>query len=94
MRTHKFFPAWKLDPDAPIVVNSLAGLRAAGLKPTLRAYGFCTNAAYSAGIAGVPTIGFGPSPESRAHIVDEYITLDDLLAAAEGYAGIFQSVLS
>lgn len=94
LRTHKFFPAWKLDPDAPIVVKSLAGLRAAGLIPELRAYRFCTNAAYSAGIAGVPTIGFGPSPESRAHVVDEYITLDDLLAAAAGYAGIFQAVLS
>ena len=24
------------------------------------AYRFCTNAAYSAGVAGVPTVGFGP----------------------------------
>ena len=92
--TQKFFPAWKLDPDAAFVVKSLAGLRAAGLDPDLGAYRFCTNAAYSAGVAGVPTIGFGPSPESRAHMVDEYVDLADLLAVAKGYAGIFQSVLS
>ena len=90
----KFFPAWKVDPDAPLVVKAQAGLRAAGLNASLSAYRFCTNAAYSAGIAGVPTIGFGPSPESRAHRVDEYIELAELLAAAEGYAGIFQGVLS
>ena len=90
----KFFPAWKLDEDDELVVKSLAGLRVAGLDPSLRAYRFCTNAAYSAGVAGVPTIGFGPSPEGRAHIVDEYIELADLMATAKGYAGIFGAMLS
>jgi len=59
----------------------------------LSAYRFCTNAAYSAGIAGVPTIGFGPSTEGDAHVIDENIRIDALIAAARGYAGIIQSVL-
>ncbi len=89
----KFFPAWLLKPEDAFVQASLAGLRAAGLSPDLRVYQFCTNAAYSAGVANVPTIGFGPSPESMAHIVDEYIELADLRRTAEGYLGIIEAVL-
>ena len=89
----KFFPAWKLPADHPFVQAALTGLRGAGLDPKLGAYRFCTNAAYSAGVAQVPTVGFGPSPEGRAHIVDEYIELEELHRAAQGYAGLIQGVL-
>jgi len=94
LRGPKFFPAWKFSTDHPFVQSSLAGLQAAGLSPNLGAYRFCTNAAYSAGIAGVPTVGFGPSAEEQAHVVDEYIELAQLRAAAQGYLGIIESVLS
>jgi len=89
----KFFPAWKLEPDHPLVQAGLAGLRGSGLNPDFSAYRFCTNAAYSAGRAGVPTIGFGPSTEAQAHIVDEYIELDQLFAASKGYLGIITNLL-
>jgi len=89
----KFFPAWVVDEHHPLVQSALRGLRAAGFDPALGAYGYCTNAAYSAGIAGVPTIGFGPGKETDAHIVDEYIALDELVRAAEGYAAIIAGVL-
>jgi len=94
LRGPKFFPAWQIAPEHPLVVRALAGLQATGLDPQLTAYRFCTNAAYSAGIAGVPTIGFGPSSESQAHIIDESIALEQLFAAARGYQAIMQSVLS
>lgn len=93
MRGLKFFPAWKLDPQERFVQAALAGLRTADLDPDLSVYQFCTNAAYSAGVAGVPTVGFGPSPESMAHIVDEYLELADLRAITEGYKGIIETVL-
>lgn len=93
VRGDKFFPAWKLPADHWYVEWALNGLRAAGLQPNLSAYRFCTNAAYSAGIAGVPTIGFGPATEGDAHITDEHIQIDALIAAARGYAGIIESVL-
>ena len=93
LRGPKFFPAWKLPADHPFVQAALTGLRQAGLDPKLGAYRFCTNAAYSAGVAQVPTVGFGPSPEGRAHIVDEYIELEELHRAAQGYAGLIQGVL-
>jgi len=93
LHAHKFFPAWVFDEAHPFVQAALAGLRAAGLAPALRAYRFCTNAAYSAGQAGVPTIGFGPAAEGDAHVVDERLELAALHQAAQGYLGIIQTVL-
>jgi len=92
LKAYKFFPAWELEENHPFVQKALSGLRAAGLDPDLRAYRFCTNAAYSIGVAGVSTIGFGPGAESDAHMVDERIRLDDLEKAAMGYKGIIETV--
>jgi len=89
----KFFPAWEYPEDDWFVTRALNGLVTGGLSPELSAYGFCTNAAYSAGVAGVPTVGFGPGKETDAHMVDERLRLDDLEAAARGYAGIIRGVL-
>ncbi|MCC7361570.1 MAG: YgeY family selenium metabolism-linked hydrolase [Anaerolineales bacterium] len=94
LRSEKFFPAWKLAADHPLVAGAMAGLRATGQDPQLGAYRFCTNAAYSAGSAGVPTIGYGPSAEGMAHIIDEYIELDQLNGAALGYAAIIAGLLT
>jgi putative selenium metabolism hydrolase len=93
LRHGKFFPAWEYPEDDWFVGRALGGLRAAGLDPTIGAYRFCTNAAYSAGIAGVPTVGFGPAAETDAHMVDERLKLDDLEAAARGYRGIIEATL-
>ncbi|MBE2236282.1 MAG: YgeY family selenium metabolism-linked hydrolase, partial [Caldilineaceae bacterium] len=93
-QTEKFFPAWLYAEDHWFVAQALAGLRGAGLQPGLRAYRFCTNAAYSAGLAGVPTIGFGPAEEHDAHVIDERLAIADLLAAARGYRGIIAAALS
>jgi putative selenium metabolism hydrolase len=89
----KFFPAWVLPEAHDLVQRALAGLNAAGLNPAIRAYRFCTNGAYSAGQAGVPTIGFGPAGEGDAHVVDERLAITDLLAAAAGYWGIVEALL-
>jgi acetylornithine deacetylase/succinyl-diaminopimelate desuccinylase-like protein len=46
------------------------------------------------GIAGIPTIGFGPGTEADAHVVDERLSLNDLEKAAHGYQGIMEAVLA
>jgi putative selenium metabolism hydrolase len=93
LQAKKFFPAWSLPAEDAFVHASLGALTLAGMQPTSRAYRFCTNAAYSAGTAGVPTIGFGPGSESDAHVTDERLRLQDLYAAAEGYGAIIMAVL-
>ena len=90
----KWFPAWLLEKSHPFVQAAARGLEQAGLPVIYGTYNFCTNAAYSIGVAGIPTIGFGPSPEGLAHIVDEYIEIDQLVKAARGYQGIISAVLS
>ena len=89
----KWFPSWKLDEDHLLVQEGLRGLRSAGLEPGLASYQFCTNGAYSAGTAGVPTIGFGPSTEQHAHVVDEFIEIDQLSLARRGYGSIVTTLL-
>ena len=93
LRSEKFFPAWSLAEGDWFVQHALQGLTRTGLTPQIGAYRFCTNAAYSAGVAQVPTIGFGPARESDAHVVDERLRLSDLVAAARGYLGIIEAVL-
>jgi len=93
LRKEKFFPAWVFPEDDWLVTRAVQGLAISGLTPEVGAYRFCTNAAYSAGVAGVPTVGFGPAKESDAHMVDERLRLVDLEAATRGYEGIIEAVL-
>jgi putative selenium metabolism hydrolase len=88
VRAANFAPAWFYPEDAAVVRAALGGLAEAGIAPDLTHYAFCTNGSGTAGRLGIPTIGFGPGDESMAHRVDEYIELDDLVAAAHGYAAI------
>jgi putative selenium metabolism hydrolase len=94
LRAEKFFPAWQLAGEHAFVQGALRALRGIGQAPQLGAYRFCTNAAYSAGVAGVPTVGYGPSAEGQAHVIDEYIELAQLVGAARGYGAIMETLCS
>jgi putative selenium metabolism hydrolase len=94
LRGTKYLPAWTLPENHQFVQLCLDGHRKAGLQPMIGTYRFCTNAAYSAGMAKIPTTGFGPGHEEDAHVVDERLELKALVAAERGYRGIINSVLS
>jgi putative selenium metabolism hydrolase len=89
--SRRFYPAWLMDVDHPYVQKSLKALHNIGIEAKLASYQFCTNGSYSAGVAGIPTIGFGPSYEHVAHTVDEYIEIEQLIGAAQGYYSIAKS---
>ena len=89
----RFFPGWLYDEKDEFVQAALAGLRDAGLQPEITHYSFCTNGSHYAGEAGIKTIGFGPSKENIAHTVNEYIEIEQLVKATEGYYAIIKSVL-
>jgi len=88
----KFFPAWLISEEDPLVNAARSGLLAASLSAEIGAYRFCTNAAYTAGIASIPTIGFGLGREEDAHTIDESIALADLFSAERGYRAMIQSI--
>ncbi len=93
MAGKRFFPAWVLPETDYLVAGALRGLRQGGLDPEVTKYSFCTNGSYSAGVAGIPTIGFGPGREDGAHVVDEYMDLSQLTHAAVGYQAIAAGML-
>ena len=89
----RFFPAWVLSEDHELVAGALAGLRRVGLAPAITKYSFCTNGSYSAGVAGSPTIGFGPGAEDGAHVINENIEIIQVNQAAAGYQSIAKQFL-
>ncbi len=84
----EFEPAWWTEEDSPLVRGATTAMQRAGLDPTPTHYSFCTNGSYLAGVAGIPTIGFGVGEEHIAHQVDEYVHLDSLRAGARGFASL------
>ena len=93
IEAERFFPAWLFDADEPFVRSALLGLRKAGLNPSVSHYSFCTNGSHYAGEAGIPTMGFGPSLERLAHIVNEYIEIEEINRSVAGYAAILGALL-
>lgn len=84
----EYCAAWWTDEATAPVVSAQAALVEAGLDPTPTHYSFCTNGSLTAGLLGIPTLGFGVGEEHMAHKVDEYVTIDSLLAGARGYEAL------
>ncbi len=82
-----FFPAWRMDERHPLIE--------AAQKTTHRLFGqparvdiwrFSTDGTYSAGQAGIPTIGFGPQEEQFVHTPLDQVNLRKVKKAAVFYA--------
>ena len=86
--TEEFAAAWWTDEASPVVRAAQAAMTDAALDPAPTHYSFCTNGSLTAGLLGIPTLGFGVGVESMAHQVDEHVTLDSLRAGARGYAAL------
>jgi len=83
----KYFPAWALAEDHPLVQAGLDAARQIGLPDhPAGKWNFSTNGIYWAGKAGIPSIGFGPGEEETAHTVNDSVILEDVVKAAECYA--------
>ena len=87
--TGKVFPAWSTPADSPAVI---AGMLTAELvldrKPRIHRSAFSSNGCATAGMFGIPTIGFGPADELHSHSVNDQIPLAQLEPAMAFY-GLF-----
>jgi putative selenium metabolism hydrolase len=88
-----FADAWYRREDDEIVQCALRALQDAGIEARTTHYAFCTNGSGTAGM-GIPTVGFGPGDERLAHRSDEYVDIQDLAAAARGYAALVQHYIA
>ena len=94
IKAERFFDAWLMADDHPVVQQSLDALNEIGIPARLSHYRFCTNGSRYAGVLAIPTIGFGPGADEMAHTVDEHIAIDDLVTAHAGYLALIKRLLS
>ena len=82
-----FYPAWVLEEKHPLVQAGQRTIHAlwGETRPTGK-WGFSTNGTYWAGKAKIPSIGFGPGDEELAHMLEEHISLEEVVRATEWYA--------
>jgi putative selenium metabolism hydrolase len=89
-QTPDFHPAWRMEPDSAWVSLGKHGLARGGLRPDVYTTPYCTNGSYSAGVANIPTLVFGPGNIRRAHSIDEHIEVQELLRGLKGFIGLAQ----
>ena len=90
----EFYPAWVMAEDHPLVLSAVQAVRdELKHRPRVGHWEFSTEGVYTAGVAGIPTVGFGPGDPHHAHTADEHVRLDDVHAAAEVYARLASQLL-
>jgi putative selenium metabolism hydrolase len=89
------FPAWVMPEEHPLVQATVRSVRETlGYRPRLGHWSFSTDGTYTAGVANIPTVGFGPGEERYAHTLDEQIRLNDVVDAARVYARLAAELLA
>ncbi len=84
--TKKYYPTWQMELDEPAIEAAVAAYeRAFGAQPDLGFWVFSTNGVATAGIHGIPTVGFGPGEEHWAHADNERVAVEDLVCATAFY---------
>jgi len=85
--TDKVFPAWETPADGSAVGAAMATAgKVLERSPRIHRSAFSSNGCATAGIYGIPTIGFGPADELHSHTVNDQIPLAQLEPAMAFYA--------
>ncbi len=86
--TKKYFPTWEMPESTKEVKVARAAYEAVfASEPTVGHWTFSTNGIATAGMHGIPTIGFGPGHEHFAHAPNECVEVEHLVRACAFYAG-------
>lgn len=92
IKAKRYYPAWAVEEKSQLVQKALGALRKAGIETEISHFSFCTNGSHFCGEKGIPTIGYGPSLESLAHVRDEYIEIDELTKSVRGFEEILKAL--
>lgn len=94
LRGSDFHPAWQIAPDSPLARAALASVAAVLGEPRTTTVQYCTNGSGSAGELGIPTIVLGPGDPALLHVIDEHISLEQLLQGVAVYQALIERVAS
>jgi len=87
--TRKYYPTWELPEDAAGTQAALAAHQNAfGEDAEVGFWTFSTNAVATAGMLGMPTIGFGPGHEKFAHAPNEQVEIEHLVRCSAFYVAL------
>lgn len=87
-----FIPGWRNAPNEAWQSALFANLAAAGL-PAEPFYAPCgTNASVSAGLLGLPSFILGPGSLAEAHIVDEWVSIPELIDSLRAFQVVLQTL--
>lgn len=93
-KARQYYPAWVTPENHFLVQRAIATVEEVlGYRPRVGHWRFSTDGVYTAGVAGIPTIGFGPGDERFAHAPDERIRIKDVMDAAQVYAQLAVNIL-
>ena len=82
-----FYPGWLIDEDALIIQAGKQTYETLWQQtPIVDVWKFSTDGTYSAGVAGIPTMGLGPMEEPYVHTPFDQVNLKKLEKAAMFYA--------
>jgi len=82
-----FYPGWELSKNSPLFKSSQKTYQTLwGSPANVIVWKFSSDGAYSAGTAGIPTIGFGPQEAQYIHTAQDQVNLEKVRKAAMFYA--------
>jgi putative selenium metabolism hydrolase len=88
------YAAWVTPANHPLVTTASTVVeRTLGYLPRVTRWDFSTDGVYTAGVAGLPTIGFGPGEERFGHTSQEQVKVRDLQAAAQVYVELAKRLI-
>ncbi len=87
--TKKYYPTWKFEQDHPAVQTAVRAFEGIfNSNPKIDKWTFSTNGVATAGMFGIPTIGFGPANEVYAHSPQDQCPVEHLTKAMMFYAAL------
>lgn len=89
--TKKYYPTWTMDENHPALMKAESVYRKLfNQKPVIDKWTFSTNGVATAGMFGIPTIGFGPANEIYAHSPQDQCPIEHLTKAMMFYVGLIK----
>ncbi len=94
-RVRQYFPSWAMPENHEWIQSCVSTIgRELGYRPKIGRWDFSTDGVYTAGVAGIPTVGFGPGEERCIHTTEERVKIAHLADAARVYARLAAEVLA